>query len=240
MAQAKEHPGSGHRERLRDKFLEHGLNKFKDDEVLELLLTLATPRRDCKRQARELLEKQGSLSAVLDAEPKALAEVKGVGPKNILGLKLIPAVASRYMTSKLLQNSGPVNRDMLVEHFRMHLLPLGKESFMAVYLDSGSRVIKSECLSEGTVNQAGVYPREVVSQALALNAAGLVCAHNHTSGEARPSRDDEALTRQLTHACCVVGLKLMDHIIVARQKTFSFADHGGIRAYENEFRQLFI
>jgi DNA repair protein RadC len=77
QAQAKEHPGSGHRERLRDKFLEHGLDKFKDDEVLELLLTLATPRRDCKQPARELLAKQGGLSGVLDAEPELLAAVKG-------------------------------------------------------------------------------------------------------------------------------------------------------------------
>jgi DNA repair protein RadC len=188
--------------------------------VLELLLTLATPRRDCKRQARELLKRQGSLSAVLDAEPEVLTAVQGVGPKNILGLKLVPAVARRYMTSKLSQQSDPVNRNMLVEHFRMHLLPLGKESFMVVYLDSGHRVLASECLSTGTVNQAGVYPREVVAQALAWNASGPgLRPQPHQRKRRSPARDDEALTRQLVHACCVVGLKLMDHLIVARHRT---------------------
>lgn len=101
------HPGFGHRERLRQKFLRHGLEKFTDEEALELLLTLATPRRDCKQQARALLLALGSLRAVLEAEPKALAAVPGVGPKNILGLKLVPAVARRYLEDRLL-TMGPL------------------------------------------------------------------------------------------------------------------------------------
>ena len=128
---------------------------------------------------------------------------------------------------------------MLVEHFRLHLLPLKKETFMVVYLDAGNRVLATERFGEGTVDQAGVYPREVVAKALVWNATGIVCAHNHVSGDANPSPDDEGLTRLLVHACCAVGLRLMDHLIVARQKTYSFADRGDIEAFENEFNQLF-
>jgi DNA repair protein RadC len=143
------------------------------------------------------------------------------------------------MTSKLIQQNQPVERDALEEHFRMQLLPKKKECFMAVYLDAGRRVLACESLGDGTVNQAAVFPREVAAKALAWQAAGLVCAHNHPGGGASPSEADETLTRQLVHACCLLGVKLLDHLIVAPQRTFSFADQGLLTEYENEFNKLF-
>ncbi len=240
MTQAKTpHPGAGHRERLREKFLEHGLQKFKDDEVLELLLTLATPRRDCKQQARELLNKFRTLSGVLEAEPGLLRQVKGIGPKNILGLKLIPEVARLYLSKKLSDGEAPLERDMLLYSLQGQLLPLSNELFVVIYLDALGRVLGRKEMAEGTVNQTVLYPRQVVKIALELNASGIYCAHNHPGGTNQPSEDDKALTRQLVAACCLMRVRLLDHFIISQNGNYSFADAALIAAWEAEYQGLY-
>ena len=217
------HPGQGHRARLREKFLRHGLVKFTDDEVLELLLTLATPRRDCKLPARALLKSFGSLRGVLEAEPQALSAVEGVGPKNILGLKLVPAVAGRYLEDRLLAGGELCDAAGAAEYLRLTMGPLERETFRVLLLDQRRRVTAVEDLFSGTLAETAVYPREVVAKALAAGAAAIICAHNHPSGELRPSRADLDLTRRLYYACRSVGLELIDHLIVARQAVLSLA-----------------
>lgn len=230
----KAHPGQGHRERLREKFLRHGLGKFTDDEVLELLLTLATPRRDCKQQARALLGALGSLRGVLEAEPKTLAAVPGVGPKNILGLKLVPAVARRYLEDRLLTMGRLGDGPELVDYLLFTMAPLTQEVFRVFLLDAQRRVTATEDLFSGTLDQAVVYPREVVARALAAGAAALICAHNHPGGEPTPSAADRAITRRLFHACRGVGLELVDHLVVGRQSIYSFAQAGEFKAWAAE------
>lgn len=226
---AAAHPGAGHRQRLREKFLAHGLAKFTDEEALELLLTLATPRRDCKQQARELMKRLGSLRAVLEAAPAALAAVEGIGPKNILGLKLIPAVARRYLEDRLL-GGNPAELHELSEFLLWTLGPLPREVFRVFLLDQARRVLASEDLFAGTLGEAAVYPREVVARALAGGAAAILVAHNHPGGDPRPGRDDIDLTRRLYFACRGVGLELVDHLIVGRERVHSLA---GDPAWQN-------
>jgi len=238
MSPAEGHPGEGHRERLREKFLAHGLDKFTDEEVLELLLTLATPRRDCKQQARQLMAALGNLQAVLDAAPQALARIKGIGPKNILGLKLVPAVARRYLEDRLLHGGVFQNADQAAEYLELTMRPLTREVFRVMLLDAQRQVRGVEDLAAGTLNEAVVYPREVVAKALAGGAAAIVCAHNHPSGDAAPSRADRELTRRLYHACAGVGVELMDHVIVGAGRLYSFAASGELAAFANEHRNL--
>lgn len=238
MADNGNHPGAGHRQRLRERFLEHGLESFTDDQVLELLLTLATPRQDCKLRARALLAEFGSLAAVLDAEAAQLARIKGIGPKNILGLKLIPAVARRYLENRLKRGDQIYDARLAAEHLHMSMRPLQREVFRVMLLDAHRRMIEETDVFSGTLTTSAVYPREVVATALAKGAAAVVCAHNHPSGEPKPSKDDTAITRQLYYACRGVGVELMDHIIVAGDKTYSFAAEGTLAALAYEYEAL--
>lgn len=232
-----EHPGAGHRARLRERFLAHGLAKFTDAEVLELLLTLATPRQDCKQQARALAEAFGGLSAVCDAPPEELAKVKGIGPKNILGLKLIPAVARRYLEDRF--TGQPYGDASGVREFlTLELRRIKREVFVALYLDVHRRVLAWEQLFAGTIDQTVVHPREVVARALARGAAAVVCAHNHPSGDPRPSRQDIALTRRLYHACRAVDLDLVDHLVVAEQGVAGLAALGELDKCRREYDAL--
>ncbi|ADK86250.1 DNA repair protein RadC [Desulfarculus baarsii DSM 2075] len=235
---ASEHPGAGHRQRLRDKFLAHGLAKFTDEEALELLLTLATPRQDCKQQARTLLGELGGLQAVLDAPAERLAQVKGVGPKNVLGLKLVPAVARRYLEDKLLRGEAFLAAEQAAEYLRMGMQSLEREVFRVMLLDGRRRLIAIEDVFSGTIDRAVVYPREVAALALARGATALACAHNHPSGDATPSTDDRAITRRLYYACQGVGLELVDHIIVAGRQLHSFAQSGFLAGVAAEYQAL--
>lgn len=234
---AGEHPGAGHRGRLRDKFLAHGLGKFTDEEVLELLLTLATPRRDCKQQARALMKQFGSLAAVLEAEPPELGRVKGVGPVNILGLKLVPAVARRYLEDQLLSGRRYSPAEA-ADYLAMTMRPLGREVFMAMFLDIEHRCLAVEEMAQGTVDQTVVYPREVAGRALAVGASAVACAHNHPSGDPSPSQYDLDNTRALYLACRAVGVELLDHLIVAQRGMHSLAQGGLLRALAAEAGEI--
>jgi DNA repair protein RadC len=222
-----EHPGSGHRARLRDKFLAHGLGKFTDAEVLELLLTLATPRRDCKQAARDLLAGLGSLSAVLEASPERLAGIKGVGPVNILGLKLVPAVARRYLEDRVLTGQA-FDAARAADYLVFTMRPLRQEVFRVMLLDGDQRVLAVEELSRGTLDQAVAFPREVVARALEAGA----------SGRPKPSAYDRELTRTIYFACRTVGLELADHLIVGSREIYSFADQGDLMPLARQFAGL--
>ncbi len=219
--------GEGHRQRLRDKFLERGLDAFKDDEVLELLLTLGTPRRDCKELARTVLERFGSLAAALEASPAELQQIKGLGPKNGFALHFIQAVARRYLKQRLekkhyLRSSREVG-DYLIHAMR----DLKREVFMVLFLDASYGIIDTEVVAEGTLASNTIYPREIIKLALANHAAAVVVAHNHPSGSLTPSEADRRLTRNLYLACTFVNIQVLDHLIVgAAEKPYSFADHG--------------
>lgn len=238
MTAEKAHPGQGHRERLREKFLTFGLEKFTDEEVLELLLTLATPRRDCKQQARRLMKALGSLQAVLDADPKQLAQIDGIGPKNILGLKLVPATARRYLEDRLTKGGALMDTAQAAEYLAMTMRPLKQEVFRVIFLDALRRVLAVEDMFSGTVDESVVYPREVVGRALATGSRALVCAHNHPEAPPTPSADDRRFTRQLFHACQGVGLELVDHLIISQKGMYSFAQAGEISALKREHETL--
>lgn len=217
--------GEGHRGRLRDRFLERGLDGFTDAEVLELLLTFGTPRSDCKEQARALLALFGSLAAVLEAPVKQLQKVDGVGPKNSIALHFVQSVARRYLRERL-RGKRYVHSSREVTDYLQHALRgLKKEVFMAIFLDSSHAIIETEVIAEGTINVNTVYPRELIARAIALHAAALIIAHNHPSGALKPSPQDLHLTRTLFIICSWLQIQLLDHMIIG-DGYFSFADNG--------------
>lgn len=231
--------GAGHRQRLRDKFLELGIDSLSDGEIIELLLTFGTPRSDCKEPARKALKEFGSLPAVLDAHPGTLREIKGIGPKNVFALQFIQGVARRYLKQRI-QGKKYMSSSRDVADYLIHAMRgLKHEVFMAVYLDASHAVIDSDILSEGTVTVNTVYPREVVKAALAHNASALVIAHNHPSGSLQPSSQDEQLTRTLSLVCSFMHINLLDHLIIGDGDTaYSFADHGLMATVRDECAQL--
>ncbi len=239
MADAnKPHKGRGHRARLREKFTASGLDGFHDYEVIELLLTLATPRKDCKEQAKAALKHFKTLQGVIEASPEALQEIKGIGPKNIFGIKFAHAVAERYLRKRLVKKDPIRSSKELFAYLYHAMRDKSREIFKVVFLDAHNRVIAIETLFEGTLTASSVYPREVVLAALKHHAAGLFLVHNHPSGEPRPSGDDKVLTRELIHACRVLGITIHEHLIIGDNAYFSFADHGYIAEMNKEYERL--
>ena len=182
----------GHRKRLRDKFLERGLAGFSDYEVVELLLTLGTPRRDCKPTAKAALKLLGSLSGVLEASSAELARVKGIGPANQFGIRLVKAVADRYLETRITDKPAVRNSKDLFDYLYGTMRGLKKERFTLIFLDTKNKIIKVYPISEGTVSESTVHPREVVAAALEHHAAAVIFAHNHPSGDPSPSPEDIA------------------------------------------------
>ena len=231
--------GAGHRQRLRDKFLERGIDALSDAEVIELLLTFGTPRTDCKEPARAALAEFKSLPAVLDARPEALKKIKGLGPKNIFALQFIQGAARRYLRQRI-RGKTYISSSKDVADYLIHAMRgLEHEVFMAVFLDAAHAVIETEVISEGTVTVNTVYPRELIKSALAHNASALVIAHNHPSGSLTPSNQDKKLTRTLYLACSFMQINLLDHLIIGAGETaYSFADHGLMAALQDDCTTL--
>ncbi len=235
MGTSRSHKGAGHRERLRDRFLSSGLSGFHDYEVIELLLTLATPRKDCKSTAKAALRQFKTLQGVFEASPKALCEVEGIGPNNLIGIKLIKAVANRFLERKLIKKDPLNNSKDLFDYLYHSIRDKNRECFKALFLDAKNKVIAVETLFKGTLTASAVYPREVILAALRHHAAALIFSHNYPSGDPKPSPDDVSLTRQLICACRVMGITVHDHLIIGDDTYFSFADQGYIARMVREY-----
>lgn len=230
------HKGAGHRKRLRERFFSGGLSGFHDYEVIELLLSLNTPRKDCKDTAKALLKQFKNFQAVLEADLNDLCRVPGVGPANSLGIRLIKAVADRYLETKIFEQDVVNNPDDLLDYLNHTIGFKGKEHFAAVFLDAKNRVLASEILFSGTLTASAVYPREVVIKALGHQAAAVIFAHNHPSGDVTPSASDKDITRKLLFALGFVGITVHEHLIVGSQGVYSFAAQGVIAQFNKEFK----
>ena len=219
-------PAAGHRKRLRERFRKTGLSGFHDYEVVELLLTLGTPRSDCKGPAKEALKKFKSLKGVLEAPPGRLEEIKGLGPKNTFGLQLVREAAALYLKEKAKEKPLTSSPRAVVDYLRQAMAGLRKEIFQVLYLNNANRVIEAETLFTGTIDQAAVHPREVIAAALRRDASRLIFAHNHTAGTLKPSREDIEITARLKEACAAVGIEILDHIIIGSGGYYSLREHG--------------
>lgn len=216
----------GHRERMKNRFLEHGLEGFEDHNVLELLLFYALPRQDVNPLAHRLVEKFGSLSAVFDAPVDELKSTPGIGENTAVFIKLLPQVARRYMMSRSsiedIIDSSKKAGDYLVPRFYAER----DEVVYMICLDAKCKVLNCKLLFRGSVNAAGVSIRKIVETALSYNSTSVILAHNHTSGIALPSREDMDTTRRVAAALAAVDITLFDHIVVADDDFVSLADTG--------------
>jgi len=228
----------GHRRRLREKFLKGGLSGFLDHEIIEILLTLGTPRRDCKKQAREALKRFRSLRGILEAPADELQEIKGIGPHNIFGLKLIQEVSRCYLKEKMMSKPYCHSSKEVFDYLFHALRDLKKEKFKVLFLDTKNQILMEKTIFEGTVDSSAVYPREIMKEALKCDASSLIFVHNHPSGDPEPSLSDKEITKELVFAANVMHLKVLDHIIIGNNRYFSFADQGLIEDYDIMFQNF--
>jgi len=232
------HKGAGHRKRLRERFLSAGLSGFQDYEVLELLLSLNTPRRDTKQAAKDLMEEFETFHRVLEADTEALCRVKGVGAANSFGIHLIKAVADRYLETRMTNRDVVKDPESLLAFLNQTIGYKNREHFLGIFLDAKNRVMASEVLFTGSLAASAVYPREVIARALAHHAAAVIFAHNHPSGDIQPSKADVRITRTLNFALKFAGINVHDHIITGSDGYYSFAAHGLMGEFNREFELL--
>lgn len=228
----------GHRKRLREKFLKGGLSGFLDYEIIELLLTLGTPRKDCKQQAKEALSRFHSLRGILEAAADELQEIKGIGPHNIFGLKLIQEVSRCYLKERMMSRPYCHSSKEVFDYLFHALRDLRREKFKVLFLDAKNQILMEKTIFEGTVDSSAIYPREIMKEALKCDASSLIFVHNHPSGDPEPSLSDKEITKELVFAANVMQLKVLDHIIIGNNRYFSFADQGLIEDYDIMFQNF--
>lgn len=209
----KKYPNEGHRNRLREKFLRAGIDALNDYEIVELLLTLGTPRKDCKKMAKEAIGEFGGLKGVLDASDDELKEIHGIGPMNAFGVKLFQAISERYEREEVPGREEFNSPKAVADFLRRNIGREERENFVILYLDARNKLIVDK-VSIGTLNASLVHPREIFKDAIRANAAQLIVAHNHPSGDPEPSPEDIALTRRIDEAAKIIGIELLDHVIV--------------------------
>jgi len=209
------HKGEGHRKRLRERFFQSGFDGFLDYEVIELLLTLGTPRKDCKQPAKEAIKKFNGLRSVLDATFDELQQIKGIGPSNAFGIKLYQAISERYAKEKNDPKTVMDSPKLVFEYLREKLGREKKECFTVLYLGTRNQLISDE-VSVGILNASLVHPREIFNKAILNHASHVILAHNHPSGDPTPSNDDIVTTRRLVEAGKILGIAVVDHVIVTK------------------------
>lgn len=211
---------------MKARFLENGLDTFDDHQVLELLLYYSIPQRDTNGLAHMLIDTFGTLSSVFDAPLSELRSVKGVDEHTALLIKFLPQLSRRYLISRsssdrVINSSGKAG-SFLIPYFYSEW----DEVVYLVCLDAKGKVVNCQQVAKGSVNSAQINIRRIVEIALVFKSTSVILAHNHTSGIAIPSKEDEATTRTIYAALDAVGIKLSDHIVVADDDFVSMADNG--------------
>ena len=216
----------GHRQRLKNRFLAEGLDHFEEHQVLELLLYYVIPRKDTNPIAHALLERFGSLSQVLEAQPEDLSKVPGMGDSAATFLSLITSVGRYYLVNRTLQETILPSIEKCGQYLVPYFYGRRNETVFILCLDAKCKVLCCKEMGEGSVNSAGVPIRRIVETALGVNATSVILAHNHPSGFALPSGEDVQTTRRVALALDAVEIGLVDHIVVADDDFVSLAQSG--------------
>ena len=216
----------GHRQRLKQRFLEEGLESFTDIQVLELLLFFSVPRQDTNPIAHALLDHFGSLYQVLEAPVEELRKVKGVGEQSALLLSLMNDVARYYQVDRTMREKILPTVQACGEYLVPFFFGRKVETVFLLCLDAKCKVLCCKEIGQGSVNSAGISVRKIVETALAANATTVVLAHNHPSGIAVPSSEDVQTTCRVAMALSAVEIQLADHIVVADGDYVSMVQSG--------------
>jgi len=217
-------------ERPREKLLRDGPGALSEAELLAIVLRSGVRGKSALALARELLLEFGGVRGLLKAGRQQICAVSGLGPGKFAQIQAGVELSRRQLAEGL-QREGPLTSPGEVrDYLGARLRDLPYEVFCCLYLDNRNRLIGMEELFRGTIDGASVYPREVVRQALAHNAAAVILAHNHPSGVAEPSQADEAITHRLKNALALVDIRVLDHLVIGDGSAVSFAERGLLSA----------
>ncbi|MDG6881596.1 DNA repair protein RadC [Phocoenobacter uteri] len=208
----------------REKLLKFGAESLSDVELVAIFLRTGIKGVPVMQLSAEVLDNFGSLRGLLAANLTEFCHIKGLGQTQFIQLQATKEMTKRYLNQKIKLSDVVSDPIMAILYFQSELESCEREVFMVIFLDNQHQVIKSEKMFYGTINQATVYPREVVKEALKCNAAAIILAHNHPSGNCTPSQSDYSLTDKIKLACDLVDIRLIDHIIVGKGDYFSFEE----------------
>ncbi len=220
------HDGEGHRARLRERLLGGGEAALADHEIIEYLLMTAIPRRDVKPFAKTLLARFGSLAGVLNADPHALVLHPGLGETSAAALKIVALAARRLARTGVQEQPVLGSWQALIDYLTIDMAHLNHERVRVLYLDVRNRLISDQLVSDGSIDEASIHPREVVKKALDLGASALILVHNHPSGSPEPSRADIQITKRIAEAGRLLGIVVHDHVIIGKEGHVSLKAKG--------------
>lgn len=224
--QVAPHHGTGHRARLRQRLLDGGAEALADYEVVEYLLMTALPRRDVKPLAKSLLARFGSLAGLMNADPRALTLHPGMGESSAAAIRIV-ALAARRMARTAVQEQPVLGSwQALIDYLTIDMAHLNHERVRVLYLDVRNRLIHDHLVTDGSIDEAAIHPREVVKKALDLGASALILVHNHPSGSPEPSRADIQITNRIAEAGRLLGIVVHDHVIIGREGHVSLKAKG--------------
>lgn len=213
-------------ERPREKLLHFGSVSLSDAELLAIFLRTGLRGKTAVDLARDILSECGNLRAVFDAEPRAVGELKGLGPAKQAQLYAALELARRYIQSGLQSRCVLSSPEATRDYLQLRLSGRRQEVFCCLFLDAQNQLLEFEELFLGTLDGASVYPREVLKRVLHHNAAAVIFAHNHPSGIAEPSQADRRITERLQDSLRLIDVRVLDHLVVGRGQTCSFAERG--------------
>ncbi len=217
----------GHRKRLREKLLSSKTNSYlHKHEILEILLFYTNTRKDTKSIAKSILQKYGSLRHIFNASMSELKIIPGVGEASATLIKCIKHLFEFILQEEILENPVINNWKKLIEYISIRIGSSRTEKSMSIYLNKKNMVINETIQETGTIDQTPLYIREILREALILDASSIIITHNHPSGDPKPSSADQSLTMKLQQGCEFMGLNLIDHVIVSNNKSYSFKSNG--------------
>lgn len=208
----------------REKLLGQGAESLTDVELLAIFLRTGIKGTPVMALSESVLAHFGSLRSLLTADVESFCTFKGLGKTQFIQLQATREMTKRYLAQKMEKNEVIDNPIMATMYFQALLENDEREVFVVLFLDNQHRLIRSEKMFSGTINQTAVYPREIIKACLKYNAASIIVAHNHPSGDCKPSQADRSFTEKLRKACELVDIKLLDHIIVGKGDFFSFEE----------------
>lgn len=209
----------------REKLLKFGAATLSDAELLAIFLRTGTKEMPVLKLADYLLSHFGTLHAILKASPKQFTDIKGLGLAKYVQIQAVNELATRSLKTEISEQPSFTDPDLVRRYLLNHFEQTAFERFSCLFLNSKNRLIHFEYLFTGSISQAQVYPRTVAQQCLKFNAASVIFAHNHPSGDVNPSESDKLLTRRLIETLRLIDVKVLDHFVIGSDKTFSMAEH---------------
>lgn len=214
-----------HRTRLRDRFMEQGINGLQPYEVVELFLTFVMPQQDVKEEAKEIINKFGSVKGFFDADPEELKKVKLVKDKAVTLIRFIKEISALYHRQLAEEIPLSQSKEELIQYSINKLGFLKEEEFWLISLDSKYAIITENLISKGLSDRTPIYPRKIIEIAMKHGAYSILLLHNHPNGNPQASEQDITITKAIDIPARVLNISIYDHIIVANNKHFSFRDN---------------